>query len=93
MNVRKQDILRRKEIKTDKIQERNNLIQAKEEREKRKEAALEQAKRELENPENPEEIVNFDEQAFLANFDLTDPDIIIPEEIEMDIDDDFEIML
>ena len=96
MNVRKQDILRRRDIKNEKIQERNNLILAKEEREKRKEAGLEQAKeqakKEQENPENPEEFV-FDEEAFWVRFNETDPDIMIPDEIIMDKDDDFEIML
>lgn len=94
--MRKQDILRRRDIINEKIQERNNLILAKEEREKRKEAALEQAKEkaksEQENPDNPEEFV-FDEEAFWIKFNETDPEIIIPEEIEMDKDDDFEIML
>lgn len=96
MNVRKQDILRRRDIKNEKIQERNNLILAKEERENRKEAALEQAKEkarsEQENPENPEEFV-FDEEAFWVKFNEADPEIVIPDEIVMDQDDDFEIML
>lgn len=92
MNVRKQDILRRREIKNEKIAERDRLIGAKEEREKRKELAMELAMKEAENPENPEEN-NFDEGVFLANFEANDPDIEIPEEIEMDIDDDFEIVL
>jgi len=94
--VRKQDILRRRDIKNEKIQERNGLILAQEEREKRKEAALEQAKEkvksEQENPENPEEFF-FDEEAFWIKFNETDPEIIIPNEIVIDQDDDFEIML
>lgn len=94
--MRKQDILRRRDIKNEKIQERNNLISAKEEREKRMEAALEQAKEkarsEQENPENPEEFV-FDEEAFWVKFNEGDPEILIPDEIVMDQDDDFEIML
>ena len=90
--MRKQDILRRREIKNEKIAIRDGLITAMEEREKRKELALELSQKEAENPENPEEN-NFDEAAWLANFELTDPDIIIPDEIVFDIDDDFEIIL
>lgn len=94
--MRKQDIIRRRDIKNEKIQERNNLILAKEERDKRKEAALEQAKEkaksEQENPENPEEFV-FDEETFWVKFNETDPEVIIPDEIVMDQDDDFEVML
>lgn len=92
MNVRKQDILRRREMKMEKITERDALINAKEEREKRKELAMDLAKKESENPDNPEEN-NFDEAAFLANFEMNDPDILIPEEILMDVDDDFDIII
>lgn len=105
MNTRKLDILRRRELKTEKILERDALIVASEEREKRKEAAREIAMKEAENPENlenppvnpenpedPEDpLNNFDEEGFLANFDMNDPPIEIPEEIFMDIDDDFYI--
>ena len=84
--------MRRREIKNGKVQERNNLISSKEEREKRKESAIEIARKEGENPENPEEN-NFDENAFLANFDVSDPDIEIPPEVEMDVDADFEIII
>jgi len=84
--------MRRREMKNEKITEREGLINAKEEREKRKELAKETAMKESENPENPEEN-NFDEEAFLANFDANDPEVIIPDEIEMDVDDDFEIVL
>ena len=92
LKVRKQDILRRREIKNEKITERDGLINAMEEREKRKEVAMELAIKEAENPENPEENT-FDEAAFLANFEISDPDINIPDEIVFDIDDDFEIIL
>ncbi len=96
MNVRKQDIIRRRDIKNERIQERNNLILAKEEREKRKEAALEQAKeqanKEQENVENPDDFL-FDEEGFWVKFNENDPEINIPDEIVLDIDDDFEIML
>jgi len=96
LNVRKQDIIRRRDIKNERIQERNNLILAKEEREKRKEAALEQAKeqanKEQENVENPDDFL-FDEEGFWVKFNENDPEINIPDEIVLDIDDDFEIML
>jgi hypothetical protein len=93
LNVRKSDILRRKELKNEKKVERDKLINDKEEREKRKEAEREVAMKDAEpNPDNPDAGEStFDEEAFLATFDAKDPDIIIPEEIEMDIDDDFEV--
>ena len=90
MNVRKQDIIRRRELKNEKIIERDTLINAREEREKRKEAAMEIARKEAENPDELEEN-NFDEENFLAIFDMNDPPIDIPDEISMDKDDDFEI--
>jgi hypothetical protein len=90
LNVRKQDIIRRRELKNEKIIERDTLINAREEREKRKEAAMEIARKEAENPDELEEN-NFDEENFLAIFDMNDPPIDIPDEISMDKDDDFEI--
>ena len=84
--------MRRRELKNEKIIERETLINAREEREKRKDLARENAMKDTENPENPEEN-NFNEEAFSANFDSNDPVINIPEEIGMDLDDDFDIMI
>ncbi len=94
MNVRKQDILRRRELKSEKILEREALINAREEREKRKEAAREIAIKEAQSEaeiQDENEEFNFDEESFLAIFDMNDPPFDIPDEIPIDNDDDFEI--
>ena len=88
MNLRKNDIIKRREIINNKIFEREELIKEKTIRDERRVFELEEYKKGFENLENPEEIKNCDENTFLENWDNTNKEIIIPDEITIDIDDD-----
>lgn len=88
--MRKADIFKRRESIYKKIAERNELINEKFLREKRRKEELQEYKKTLEGVEDPEEN-NFNEEAFLENFDSNNPEIEIPDEVEIYIDEDFDL--
>jgi len=86
--MRRNDILKRREIINAKILEREELIREQFNRSERRMAEFEEHKKSLENLENPEER-NFDENAWFENWDNNNKEIIVPDEVEIDVDDDF----
>jgi plasmid rolling circle replication initiator protein Rep len=90
MTLRRNDILKRREVFNSKIFERNELIKEKEMRDERRKIELEEYKKSFEGIENPEEN-NYDAKAFLENWDNVNKEIIIPPPVLIDTDDDFYI--
>lgn len=83
--MRKSDIIKRRK-RIDEMREiREVKIKEKEERELKKEAELEKEKSEL------EEGAEFNEEEFNIKFLENNPEIIIPEEVSYDIDNDYDI--
>jgi len=66
------------------------LINEKALREKRRKDELEEYKKGFEGIQDPEEN-NYNEEAFLENFDNNNPEIEIPEEVQIYIDEDFDL--
>ena len=66
------------------------MINEKALREKRRKEELEEYKKGFEGIEDPEEN-NYNEEAFLENFDNNNPEIEIPEEVQIYIDEDFDL--
>ncbi len=82
--MRKTDILKRKK-RVDELNEIRELkIKEKEDREIKKEAEQEKDKAEL------EEGTEFNEEEFNAKFLESNPEIIVPEEVHYDIDNDYD---
>ncbi len=89
MTIRKNDIIKRKEITNSKIIEREELLKEKNNRDERRNLELEDYKKKLDASENQQEIKNFDENAWLENWDSMNKSVIVPTEINHDVDDDF----
>ena len=89
MTLRRNDILKRREVTNNKILEREELIKEKALRDERRVVELEEYKKGFENLENPEDAKNMDENAWLENWDSQNKEIVIPPEVVMDVDDDF----
>ena len=88
LKVRKDDIIRRREITAELIEKRNAAIEEKRLRSEKRDNELEEAKKQwADNEENTEP---FNEEDFLIKWQETNPDIIIPNEIVPDIDEDYE---
>ena len=66
------------------------MINEKALREKRRKEELEEYKKGFEGIEDPEEN-NYNEEAFLENFDNNNAEIEIPEEVQIYIDEDFDL--
>ena len=66
------------------------MINEKALREKRRKDELEEYKKGFEGIQDPEEN-NYNEEAFLENFDNNNPEIEIPEEVQIYIDEDFDL--
>lgn len=82
--------MKRREIIFKQIAERNDLIAEKQLREKRRVEELEEYKKGFEGVEDPTEN-NYNEEAFLENFDAMNKEIEIPDEVEIYIDEDYDL--
>ncbi len=89
LKVRKDDIIKRREIKAELIEKRNSAIEEKRVRYEKRENELEEARKQWsDNEENTEP---FNEEEYLIKWNETNPEITIPEEVFQDVDEDYEI--
>ena len=86
--MRKNDILQRMEIINNKIKDRNILLEEKNKRDEKKLLDFEEYKKGLETQENAYE--NIDENKFSDEWEKNNKEVIVPPEIFMDIDEDFD---
>jgi hypothetical protein len=87
INLRKEDIVQRKEAKMVLLKERNEQIRLSEERKEKRLNYLEDLKAEWEQNET-EDKEEFNEEELLKIFDKDNFEIEIPEEVIFDIDND-----
>jgi hypothetical protein len=89
LKVRKDDIIRRRDVVNELIEKRRAAIEEHRARAEKRETELEEIRRKNSELEEGQEPVNEDE--FLEKWDQEHPEIIIPEEVFHDVDEDMEI--
>lgn len=89
IKVRKDDIIRRRDVVNDLLEKRRVAIEEHRARAEKRETEIEEIRRKNSELEEGQEPVNEDE--FLEKWDQEHPEIIIPEEVFHDVDEDMEI--
>ncbi len=89
LKVRRDDILRRRDVVNELIEKRRVAIEDSRNRMEKREAALEDERRKFAEMEEGSEPLN--EEEFLKKWDEETPEILIPDEVNHDIDEDMDV--
>jgi len=89
LKVRRDDILRRRDVVNELLEKRRIAIEEQRVREEKREQILEDERKKYAEMEEGSEPLN--EEEFLSKWDEENPQIVIPDEVQHDVDDDFEV--